>query len=593
MIKIETVRHSLAHILAYAIRELYPGVKFGIGPVIENGFYYDFDFSNLLNDSRIKSNETRISEEDLPRIEKKMRELIKQILRFEKKIISLNEAKKIFKNQPYKLDLINQKSKIKNQKLSIYQCGNFIDLCTGPHIRSTKEIPIDAFKLTKISGAYWKGDEKNPMLTRIYGVAFENKKALEKYLKFQEEAEKRDHRVLGQKLDLFHIDENVGPGLILWHPKGALIKKIIIDYALNKYLANGYQLIDTPHIAKLNLWKTSGHLDFYKENMMPPMHMKEIGKEEKDDYQIKPMNCPFHIAVYKTKIHSYKDLPVRFTEIGTVYRYEKSGTLHGLTRVRQISQDDAHIFCTPNQLSDEILSILKLTQEVFRDLGIKEFTIYLSTRPEKYIGTLKDWEKAENAIKYSLEKLNLKYQIDKGGGAFYGPKIDIKIKDAIGREWQCTTIQIDFNLPKRFDVAFVNEKGKKENVIMVHRALLGSLERFIGVLLEYYAGALPLWLSPEQIWIIPIGSNHVKYAKEVTKEIISKINSEFAENRIILKNDKETVSKKIREGEIQKIPYLLVVGDKEMEHKSVRVRERGKGDIGEIKLEKFLEKIKK
>ena len=592
MIKIETVRHSLAHILAYAVRELYPGVKFGIGPVIENGFYYDFDFSNLLNDSRIKSNETRISEEDLPRIEKKMRELIKQILRFEKKIISLNEAKKIFKNQPYKLELIEE-LKISKQPITIYQCGDFIDLCKGPHIRSTKEIPIDAFKLTKISGAYWKGDEKNPMLTRIYGVAFENKKALEKYLKFQEEAEKRDHRVLGQKLDLFHIDENVGPGLILWHPKGALIKKIIIDYALNKYLANGYQLIDTPHIAKLNLWKTSGHLDFYKENMMPPMHMKEIGKEEKDDYQIKPMNCPFHIAVYKTKIHSYKDLPVRFTEIGTVYRYEKSGTLHGLTRVRQISQDDAHIFCTPNQLSDEILSILKLTQEVFRDLGIKEFTIYLSTRPEKYIGTLKDWEKAENAIKYSLEKLNLKYQIDKGGGAFYGPKIDIKIKDAIGREWQCTTIQIDFNLPKRFDVAFVNEKGKKENVIMVHRALLGSLERFIGVLLEYYAGALPLWLSPEQIWIIPIGSNHVKYAKEVTKEIISKINSEFAENRIILKNDKETVSKKIREGEIQKIPYLLVVGDKEMEHKSVRVRERGKGDIGEIKLEKFLEKIKK
>jgi len=592
MIKIETVRHSLAHILAYAIRELYPGVKFGIGPVIENGFYYDFDFSNLLNDSRIKSNETRISEEDLPRIEKKMRELIKQILRFEKKIISLNEAKKIFKNQPYKLELIEE-LKISKQPITIYQCGDFIDLCKGPHIKSTKEIPIDAFKLTKISGAYWKGDEKNPMLTRIYGVAFENKKALEKYLKFQEEAEKRDHRVLGQKLDLFHIDENVGPGLILWHPKGALIKKIIIDYALNKYLANGYQLVDTPHIAKLNLWKTSGHLDFYKENMMPPMHMKEIGKEEKDDYQIKPMNCPFHIAVYKTKIHSYKDLPVRFTEIGTVYRYEKSGTLHGLTRVRQISQDDAHIFCTPNQLSDEILSILKLTQEVFRDLGIKEFTIYLSTRPEKYIGTLKDWEKAENAIKYSLEKLNLKYQIDKGGGAFYGPKIDIKIKDAIGREWQCTTIQIDFNLPKRFDVAFVNEKGKKENVIMVHRALLGSLERFIGVLLEYYAGALPLWLSPEQIWIIPIGSNHVKYAKEVTKEIISKINSEFAENRIILKNDKETVSKKIREGEIQKIPYLLVVGDKEMEHKSVRVRERGKGDIGEIKLEKFLEKIKK
>lgn len=601
---IDTLRHSLSHILAYAIQELYPGVKFGMGPSIENGFYYDFDFSHT--NLRESDHElTRIIPEDLPKIEKKMRELIKQNLKFEKKIVSQEEAKEIFKNQPYKLELIEELTKNNpegkpsasygagKQQTTIYKTGNFIDLCKGPHIKSTKEIPLDAFKLTKVAGAYWKGSEKNPMLTRIYGVAFENKKELEQYFKLQEEAEKRDHRVLGQKMDLFHIDEQVGPGLILWHPKGALLKKIIIDYALDKYLANGYQLVDTPHIAKLNLWKTSGHLDFYKENMMPPMHMAEIGEEEKDDYQIKPMNCPFHIAIYKTKIHSYRELPVRFTEIGTVYRYEKSGTLHGLTRVRQISQDDAHIFCTPAQLSDEISSTLNLTQEVFKDFGIKDFIIYLSTRPEKYIGSLKVWEKAENTIKYTLEKLKLEYQTDKGGGAFYGPKIDIKIKDAIGREWQCTTIQIDFNLPERFDVTFVNERGKKENVIMIHRALLGGLERFIGVLIEYYGGNFPFWLAPEQIWIIPIGSKHKKYAKEVQEKIINEISDKFVQIRMVIKDENETISKKIREGEIQKIPYLLIVGDKEMKNKSVGVRQREKGDIGEMKIEKFLKEIKK
>ncbi len=572
--KIETIRHSLSHILALAVQELYPGVKFGIGPTIENGFYYDFD-------------SVKITPEDLPKIEKKMEELIKQNLNFEKKVVSRLEAKKIFKDQPYKLELIEEKSKNKNQKLTIYKSGKFIDLCSGPHIKSTKEIPIDAFKLTKIAGAYWRGDEKNQMLTRIYGVAFETKEELKKYFNFQEEAEKRDHRILGQKMDLFHIDENIGPGLILWHPKGALLKKTIIDYALSKYLSNGYQLVDTPHIAKLNLWKTSGHLDFYKENMMPPMHMSEIGKEEKDDYQIKPMNCPFHIAIYKTKIHSYKDLPIRFTEIGTVYRYEKSGTLHGLTRVRQISQDDAHIFCTPKQLSNEILSTLRLTLKIFKDFGIKDFNIYLATKPDKFIGSEKIWRKAENSIKYALKKLNLKYQLDPGGGAFYGPKIDIKIKDAIGREWQCTTIQIDLNLPERFDVTFINEKGKKERVIMIHRALLGSLERFIGILLEYYSGNLPFWLAPEQIWIIPIGKKHIKYANFVNKQLTT----HNLRNKI--KDENETVSKKIRDGEIQKIPYILVVGDMEMKNKSVRVRQREKGDIGEMKLDKFLEKISK
>ena len=569
MAKIETIRHSLAHIMAYAVQELYPGMKFGIGPAIENGFYYDFDF------------EKPISNEDLPKIEKKMRELIGQNISFKKERMLTSDVNKLFGNQPYKLELLNQV----NQP-TIYKSGDFVDLCKGPHVKSTKEIPKDGFKLTKIAGAYWRGSEKNPMLTRIYGVAFKTKKELENFLEIQKKAEEIDHRILGQKLDLFHVDENVGPGLILWHPKGAILKKIIMDYALNEYLRNGYQLVDTPHIAKLNLWRISGHLDFYKENMMPPMHLKELGTEEKEDYQIKPMNCPFHIMIYKTRIRSYRELPIRYTEMGTVYRYERSGTLHGLIRVRQITQDDAHIICTPEQLSKELFSTLKLTHKILKDFGFKDFSIYLSTQPEKYVGSPKFWKKAENSLKYALKKIKLKYNIDPGGGAFYGPKIDIKIKDALGREWQCTTIQLDFNLPERFDMTYIDQKGKKKRPIMIHRALLGALERFIGILLEYYGGALPLWLSPEQIWIIPVGSRHEKYANEIGSRV------QGLGFRIQLKDENETVSKKIREGEIQKIPYLLVVGDKEMKSKSVRVRERGKGDIGIMKLTKFLEKVK-
>ena len=566
MTKTETIRHSLSHILAYAVQELRPGTKFGIGPIVENGFYYDFDLPNVL------------TPEDLPKIEKRMRELIKQNIAFSKKIISKEEAKKIFKEQQYKLDLIKG---LPGKTVSIYQSGNFIDLCKGPHIKSTKEIPTDAFKLTKIAGAYWRGDEKNPMLTRIYGVAFKTKRELENHISKIEEAGKRDHRILGQKLDLFHIDENVGPGLILWHPKGALLKKIIMDYALNEYLKNGYQLVDTPHIAKLNLWQVSGHTDFYKENMMPPMHMKEIGKEEKDDYQIKPMNCPFHISIYKTKIRSYKDLPIRYTEMGTVYRYEKSGVLHGLVRVRQITQDDAHIICTPEDLSNELLSILKLTIKILNDFGFKEFNAYLSTRPKKYVGTPNVWEKAESSLKYALKKVKLKYQTDIGGGAFYGPKIDIKIKDSLEREWQCSTIQVDFNLPERFDMNYIDKKGKKQQPIMIHRALLGSLERFIGILLEHYAGALPFWLSPVQIYIIPISSQHEKYAEAIRERVSDSF-------RVEVKDKNETVSKKIREGELQKIPYLLIVGDKEMKTKSVNVRSKNKNLEGMMKLTKFI-----
>jgi len=571
MAKIEKIRHSLAHILAYAIQELFPGVKFGIGPAIENGFYYDFDFSSVKNFQGI-------GDKDLAKIEEKMRELIRQNIKFVKKIIPKEEAKKIFENQPFKLELIKE---IKENEVSIYESQNFIDLCAGPHVKSTKEINPDAFKLTKIAGAYWRGDEKNPMLTRIYGIAFEKKGDLENYLKLQEEAEKRDHRILGQKLELFLFDEEVGQGLPIWMPKGALLRKIIQDFLFEELKKEGYEWVVTPHIGNLNLWKTSGHWELYRENMYSPIKIDE------EEYLLKPMNCPFHVKVFKAKIRSYKDLPIKYAEFGTVYRYERSGTLHGLTRVRGFTQDDAHIWCAPEQLTIEVEKLLKHGLKILKTFGFKEFNIYLATRPEKFAGTEKMWKKAMKTLKDVLKKQKLKYQIDPGGGVFYGPKIDIKIKDCLGREWQCTTIQVDFNLPERFDLTYVDRKGKKRRPIMIHRALLGALERFVGVLLENTGGNLPLWLSPEQIWVIPVGPRHEKYAKEIVKELTS------CELRVKLKNENETVSKKIRNGEIQKIPYILVVGDKEMESKTVRVRQRQKGDLGEMKLEKFAEKIKK
>jgi len=573
--KIENIRHSLAHILAQAVQELYPGTKFAIGPAIENGFYYDFQFANI---SESESEFKRISENDLPKIEEKMRELIKKNIKFEKKFISKEEAKKIFKDQPYKLELIKE---IEGENVSIYESGKFIDLCAGPHIKSTKEIPPNSFKLIKIAGAYWKGDEKNQMLTRIYGLAFSNKKELEDYLLKEKEAEKRDHRLLGQKLELFIIDEEVGTGLPLWTPNGEILRKNIENYLYEELLKEGYLWLRTPHIGNLNLWKTSGHWELYRENIYSPIKIDE------EEYLLKPMNCPFHVKVFKSKIRSYKDLPIKFAEFGTVYRYERSGTLHGLTRVRGFTQDDAHIFCTPEQLSKEVEKLLRHGLKILKIFGFKNFDIYLSTRPVKYAGTEEVWQKAMHCLQYVLKKLKLKYQIDPGGGVFYGPKIDIKIKDALNRPWQCTTIQVDFNLPERFDINFINQKGKKERVVMVHRALLGSLERFIGVLLEHYAGALPFWLSPEQIWIIPVGSRHKKYAKLVNQQL------KTYNIKTKIKDDNETVSKKIREGEIQKIPYILVVGDKEVKTKSVRVRERSKGDIGMIKLNKFMEKVKR
>ncbi len=594
--KLKTLRHSLAHILAHAVQELYPETKFGIGPDIENGFYYDFDFYEVegakltrnkkheiypplfkKEGGRHETDAKQIGEQDLPKIEAKMRELIKQNIKFEKKIVSKAEARKLFKNQPYKLELIKE---MPDKNVSVYEAGAFLDLCKGPHVNSTKEIPVDCFKLTKIAGAYWKGNEKNKMMTRIYGIAFAGKKELNEHLKILKEAEKRDHRILGKKLELFMSDEEIGAGLPIWLPKGAILRKAVEDCLYRELKEAGYQWIVSPHIANLNLWKTSGHWDFYKENMYSPIKIDE------EEYMIKPMNCPFHLKVYNSEIRSYKNLPLRLAELGTVYRYEKSGVLHGLTRVRGFTQDDAHIFCTPEQLNEELLNTTKLGISMLKKFGFKDFDIYLSTRPEKYVGNDKIWKKATNALKHALKTLDLEYEADKGGGVFYGPKIDIKIKDSLGRPWQCTTIQVDFNLPERFNLKYIDEKGKKQEPIMIHRALLGSVERFIGVLIEHYGGAFPFWLAPEQIWIIPVANRHKKYAQEINSQLMTN------NLRTELKDENETVSKKIREGEIQKIPYILVVGDREQKQKKVSLRDRERGDLGTISLNDFIKKLK-
>ncbi len=594
--RLEKIRHSLSHLLAMTVMEKFPQVKLGIGPVIENGFYYDFDFKK-----------SAISEENLPEIEKQIKELIKKDLKFKKETISLTEAKKLFKDQPYKLELIEELHRAKKpitiyitsfprQSASSPRESAFSDLCAGPHVKSTLRraqgkllrrgsgqadgINPEAFKLVKIAGAYWRGSEKNPMLTRIYGVAFGAKKELENYLSLQAEAEKRDHRVLGEKLEIFTFDEEVGAGLPLWLPKGAILRHLIEEFLFKELTEEGYQWLISPHIANLNLWKTSGHWGFYRENMYPPI------KIDKEEYLLKPMNCPFHLKVYNSKIRSWRDLPLRFAELGTVYRYERSGVLHGLTRVRGFTQDDAHIFTTPEGLSKELLRLLNFATKILKTFGFKDYKIHLSTRPKKYIGTLKSWDKATKALEYALKESKLKYQIDPGEGVFYGPKIDIKIKDALGRALQCTTIQVDLNLPERFDIFYIDNKGKKQRPIMVHRAILGSLERFIGVLLEHYSGALPLWLMPVQVEVINVGAAQRKYAQLVFNELgDNEIRAELLDKNL-------TVSKRIREAEIQKIPYIIVVGEKEEKNETVSIRERGRRDIKEMSLGKFIEKIK-
>lgn len=563
--KIEIKRHSLAHILAAAIQKLYPKTQFGIGPVIENGFYYDFDFGKL-----------KLTAEDLPKIEKKMKELIKKDLRFKKKMISFSMAKKIFKNQPYKLELIQEKTKSHSAKISTYQVGNFIDFCKGPHIKQTKEINIGAFKLTRIAGAYWKGDEKNQMLTRIYGIAFLEKKELNKYLQCQQEAEKRDHRKLGTKLDLFSFHKEA-PGMPFWHHKGLVIFNLLIERWRKIQSRYNYQEVKLPDILDAELWKQSGHYEHYKNNMF-------FIDQNKRKMALRPMDCPGTILLYKEKIHSHNELPIRISELGTVFRNEKSGELQGLFRAQQITQDDAHIFLTEKDIETEVTNVLKIMEEIYKPFTMKR-KIYLSTRPDDAMGSKKIWNKAEKALENALKKNKIEYGIKEKDGAFYGPKIDIQINDALERTWQNGTIQLDFFMPERFEMEYIDENGKRKRPVIIHRCLMGALERFIGILLEHYAGALPLWLSPIQFWIIPVGARHKKYANE--------INDKFLESnlRTEIKNENETVSKKIREGEMQKIPYLLIVGDKEQKAKSVSIRERGKGNIGEIKLNQFLKKI--
>jgi len=560
---IETIRHSLSHIMAAAVREIYPGTKFGIGPDIENGFYYDFDLKQ------------KATPEDLPKIEQKMKEIIKENIAFKNKKITKKEASRLFKNQPYKLELIKE---LKEKEVGIYQNGDFIDLCKGPHVKSSKEIPSDAFKLTKLAGAYWRGSEKNKMLTRIYGLAFASKKELEDYLKLQEEAEKRDHRKIGNILDLYSFNE-IAPGATFWHPKGMAIIKELESYWRKEHEKMGYLETSTPIMVKKELYEKSGHWEHYKENIFTLEVEKEI-------FCLKPMNCPGSTLIYSNKIRSYKDLPLRLSEIGNLHRNELSGTLSGLFRVRQITMDDAHIYCRPDQIQEEIKNLLKFIKDFYKIFGF-EPDFKFATRPDNFMGDPKLWSKAEKALEFSLQENKLKYETKLKDGAFYGPKIDIHITDALKRSWQMATIQLDFQTPEKFKLFYIDQKGTKNIPVIIHRAIFGSFERFLGILIEHYAGALPLWLSPVQAWVLPIGSEHRKYAEEIQKQL------KALGVRVEAKTEAETVSKKIREGEIQKIPYILVVGEREIKANSVRVRQRQKGDIGEVSLDKFIERINK
>ena len=562
---LEILRHSTSHVLAAAVQKIYPEAKLGIGPAIEDGFYYDFDIPGVT-----------LTPEDLIKVEEKMREIIKNNEKFERSEISKTEVIKYFegKGEKYKVELIKE---LPDEKISIYKTGDFTDLCRGPHIESTGK--IGAFKLLTIAGAYWRGVEKNPMLQRIYGTAFETEEDLKTHITKLEEAIKRDHRKLGRDLDLFNIYyEEAGAGLVYYHPRGARLRLLIEDFLRREHLKRGYDFVMTPHIAKVNLWNTSGHSSYYRENM----YFLEIDKQE---YVLKPMNCPGHILIYKNKLHSYRDLPIRFFELGTVYRYERSGVLHGLLRVRGFTQDDAHIFCTPEQLNSEILSVLDFAFEMLKTFGF-DFEVDLSTRPEKFTGTEESWAHATEALASALKAKGIAYNIDEGAGVFYGPKIDIKMKDALGRPWQGPTIQVDFNLPERFDLNYIAEDGSKKRPVMIHRVVLGSVERFLGALIENYAGAFPLWIAPTQVIILPIADRHLKYANEIKNKLME------SEIRVEVDARREKINFKIREAQLQKIPYMLIVGDKEEQNGRVAVRSRKEGDIGESDLLSFTSRMK-
>ncbi|XP_028799241.1 threonine--tRNA ligase, chloroplastic/mitochondrial 2 isoform X1 [Neltuma alba] len=577
------IRHTCAHVMAMAVQKLFPDAKVTIGPWIENGFYYDFDMKPL-------------TDKDLKRIKKEMDRIIRRNLPLVREEVSRDEARRriMALNEPYKLEILDS---IKEEPITIYHIGNeWWDLCAGPHVETTGNINKMAVELESVAGAYWRGDEKKPMLQRIYGTAWENEEQLKAYIHFKEEAKRRDHRRLGQDLDLFSIQDEAGGGLVFWHPKGAIVRHIIEDLWKRVHMERGYDLLYTPHVAKADLWKISGHLDFYKENMYDQMNIEE------ELYQLRPMNCPYHILVYKRRLHSYRDFPIRVAELGTVYRYELSGSLHGLFRVRGFTQDDAHIFCLDDQIKDEIRGVLDLTEEILLQFGFDKYEVNLSTRPEKYVGDDDIWEKATSALRDALDDKGWSYQVDEGGGAFYGPKIDLKIEDALGRKWQCSTIQVDFNLPQRFDITYVDSNTEKKRPILIHRAILGSLERFFGVLIEHYAGDFPLWLSPVQARVLPVTDaqetadylelkryicifTQLGYCNDVTDQLKANgIRAEVCHG--------ERLPKLIRNAEKQKIPLMAVVGQKEVETHTVTVRSRFAGELGTMSVDDFISRIK-
>jgi threonyl-tRNA synthetase len=546
--------------MAHAVKKLFPEVKLAIGPAIQDGYYYDFDIAKTF------------TPEDLDLIEKEMTAIIKKDSPFVRKEIPKQEAVRMFeeRGEIYKLELLGE---LPDETVTVYEEDGFADLCRGPHLASTGKIA--AFKLLSVAGAYWRGDEKNKMLQRIYGTAFNNSRDLKQYLDFLEEVKKRDHRRLGKELDLFSISDEIGSGLVLWHPHGAIIRKTIEDFWRNEHQKADYKLLYTPHIAKLELWKRSGHLDFYRENMYSPMEIEGV------DYELKPMNCPFHLSVFKSSLRSYRSLPIRYAELGTVYRYERSGVLHGLLRVRGFTQDDAHIFCREDQIEEEILRVLDFTLFMLRTFGFDSYDIYLSTRPEKYVGSVDNWERSTNALKMALEAKGLKYMVDPGEGVFYGPKIDIKVKDSLGRPWQCSTIQVDFNNPERFDITYRGTDGREHRPIMIHRALMGSLERFFGILIEHYVGAFPLWLSPVQLSVLTIAERHDAYANKVVTELARH------GIRVEMDADSEKIGNKIRKSSVRKIPYSVIIGDKEVEEDRLTVRRRNGENIGPFTLDEL------
>jgi len=585
---LQILRHSAAHLLAKAVKKLYgkEAVKLGIGPATEEGFFYDFDLPET------------ISEEELQKIEEEMERIVKAKEPFRREVVSREKAKELFKDDRYKLELLEGIPE--GEEVSIYWLGDdFYDLCKGPHVEHAGQ--IKAFKLLSTAGAYWKGDSKNKMLQRVYGTAFWKKKELEEYLHRLEEAKKRDHRVLGKQLDLFGIYEEAGPGLVFWHPNGAVVRQEIERWVEEEHRKRGYQRIYTPHIMKADLWKTSGHYNFYRENMFfvpvvehdqerrlgndeVPLTCEEI--EEAHWYAVKPMNCPGHILIYKSQVRSYRDLPIRFFEFGTVYRYEKSGSLHGLLRVRGFTQDDGHIFCRPDQLKEEIQGVMDYIMDLLSTFKL-DYVINVGTRPEKYIGSDEAWEHATQALIDALKERGFDYNVVEGDGAFYGPKIDIAVLDAIGRKWDGPTIQVDFNLPERFDLTYVDKDGQKKRPVMVHRAIMGSLERFIGLLIEHYAGLFPTWLAPTQVVVIPVSDKFLDYADQVYEKL------KEAGVRVKVDDESAKVGYKIRKAELQKIPYMLIVGEKEKESGTVSVRSKREGDLGTMELNKFLDKILK